>query len=266
MNEFITRTIFGTLYAAVVVSCIVFSQTATNYLFLAVTIAAVVEFHRLMKSPTSTMLWSMAAAVCLYWGNGELVWKIAFVLILIGSLVAEVFRRGDAPIRDWGNVVVSVGWIAWPLSLMNTILGMGEWITTRFILLALFVCIWANDTGAYCVGSLIGKHKMIPRVSPGKSWEGLVGGFIFSLIAGYIFSIFINEYSLLQWLVIAFTISVFGTLGDLVESMIKRSVGVKDSGKFLPGHGGVLDRFDSILLATPAVWILLILFDLIKML
>ena len=154
--------------------------------------------------------------------------------------------------------------LAWPLSLMNQILEMGEWSTTRYILLALFVCIWANDSGAYCVGSLIGKHKMIPRVSPGKSWEGLVGGFIFSLIAGYIFSIFVKEYSLLQWLIIAFTISVFGTLGDLVESMIKRSVGVKDSGKFLPGHGGVLDRFDSILLATPGLWLLLQLFESIE--
>ena len=105
---------------------------------------------------------------------------------------------------------------------------------------------------------------MIPRVSPGKSWEGLVGGFIFSLIAGYIFSIFVKEYSLLQWLIIAFTISVFGTLGDLVESMIKRSVGVKDSGKFLPGHGGVLDRFDSILLATPVLWLLLQIFESIQ--
>ena len=264
MNEFINRTIFGALYVAVVVCCVVFSQTATLYLFLAVTIAAVLEFHKLMKSPTSTTLWSLCAAVILYWGNGELLFKVIFILLLIGALVAEVFRRGDAPIRDWSNVVFSVFMLAWPLSLMNQILEMGEWSTTRYILLALFVCIWANDSGAYCVGSLIGKHKMIPRVSPGKSWEGLVGGFIFSLIAGYIFSIFVKEYSLLQWLIIAFTISVFGTLGDLVESMIKRSVGVKDSGKFLPGHGGVLDRFDSILLATPVLWLLLQLFESIE--
>lgn len=264
MNEFINRTIFGALYVAVVVCCVVFSQTATNYLFLAVSLAAVMEFHKLMKSPIGTMLWSMVAAAFIHLSNDFFVSFPILVLILIGAISAELFRKAEDPIRNWGNILISAGMIAWPLSLMNQILEMGEWSTTRFILLALFVCIWANDSGAYCVGSLIGKHKMIPRVSPGKSWEGLVGGFIFSLIAGYVFSLFVKEYNLLQWLIIAFTISLSGTFGDLLESLFKRTIGVKDSGKFLPGHGGVLDRFDSILLATPTLWLLLQLFEIIQ--
>ncbi len=99
---------------------------------------------------------------------------------------------------------------------------------------------------------------MFERVSPKKSWEGLIGGIVFALVAGYIFSLFVTEYTWCQWLIIAFTISVFGTLGDLMESLLKRTLGVKDSGKFLPGHGGVLDRFDSILLAAPVVYLVIL--------
>ena len=263
MNEFINRTIFGALYVAVVVACILLSPIATKYLFLAITIGAVLEFHRLMKSPTGVSIWSMAAAVFLYaihCAEENILLQAAMVLTLIVAFIAELYRKAENPIQNWGNILISVGMIAWPLSLMNEILQMGEWTSMRYILLALFVCIWANDTGAYCVGSLIGKHKMIPRVSPGKSWEGLVGGFIVSLIAGYVFYLFVADYSLVQWLIIAFTISLFGTYGDLLESLLKRTIKVKDSGKFLPGHGGILDRFDSILLATPAIWLLLKLF------
>ena len=127
-----------------------------------------------------------------------------------------------------------------------------------------------NDSGAYIVGSLMakrksGNHKMFPRVSPAKSWEGLIGGFIFDLISGYIFylvgwtsTIGLTAYPLFDSLLFALAVGVFGTLGDLMESLMKRTIGVKDSGKFMPGHGGVLDRFDSLLLAVPVVYFLFI--------
>jgi phosphatidate cytidylyltransferase len=136
--------------------------------------------------------------------------------------------------------------------------------------LALFIIIWLNDSGAYIVGSLMakrkkGNHKMFPRVSPAKSWEGLIGGFIFDLVAGYVFyqigwttGLTLTAYPLLNSLLFALTIGIFGTLGDLIESLFKRTLGVKDSGKFLPGHGGVLDRFDSLLLAVPVVYLLFV--------
>jgi len=267
-KELITRTIFGSIYAAVMVCAVVLSYNAAVLLFLALTIMAVREFHHLMQSPTAVTAWSIAAAASVYMyhcasDKTQAIWLTVFSLTVMGGLVAELFRKAENPIRNWGNMFLSIGLISLPFALMQGVLAMGDWAVQRYVLLAIFVCIWVNDSGAYCVGSLIGKHKMIPRVSPGKSWEGLVGGFVFSLAAGYIFSLCEPFYSLWQWLLIALTVSVFGTLGDLLESLLKRTIGVKDSGKFLPGHGGVLDRFDSLLLATPAVYILLKLFALL---
>ena len=150
--------------------------------------------------------------------------------------------------------------VALPFALMNGIM-----MHNNYLLLALFVLIWVNDSGAYIVGSLTaklpkGNHKMFPRVSPAKSWEGLVGGILFSLLAGYIFFRvgWTAEMGLLNSLLFACAGSIFGTLGDLMESLFKRTLGVKDSGKIMPGHGGVLDRFDSLLLAVPVVYLLFV--------
>ena len=155
--------------------------------------------------------------------------------------------------------------IALPFALMSGVVFYHKWL-----MLALFILIWVNDSGAYIVGSLMskrkgGNHKMFPRVSPAKSWEGLIGGFVFDLIAGYVFfrvgwtaSLGLTAYPLLDSLLFALVVGVFGTLGDLMESLMKRTVGVKDSGRFMPGHGGVLDRFDSLLLAVPVVYFLFV--------
>ena len=146
--------------------------------------------------------------------------------------------------------------IALPFALMN-----GVMMHSRWLMLALFILIWVNDSGAYIVGSLMakrkgGNHKMFPRVSPAKSWEGLIGGFIFDLIAGYVFFLvgWTTNMGLANSLLFALIVGVFGTLGDLMESLFKRTLGVKDSGKLMPGHGGALDRFDSLLLAVPVVY------------
>jgi phosphatidate cytidylyltransferase len=150
--------------------------------------------------------------------------------------------------------------VALPFALMN-----GVMMHNRYLLLALFILLWVNDSGAYIVGSLTaklpkGNHKMFPRVSPAKSWEGLIGGVVFSLLAGYVFYRvgWTAELGLANSLWFAAFGSVFGTLGDLMESLLKRTLGVKDSGKFMPGHGGVLDRFDSLMLATPVVYFLFV--------
>ena len=159
---------------------------------------------------------------------------------------------------NWG--LTALWWIILPFVLMNQML-----MDHQMLLLALFVLVWTNDTGAYCVGTLTaklpgGNHKMAPKTSPKKSWEGLFGGILFTLIAGYIFALYVPTYAWWQWLLIALIIAVFGTLGDLFESKIKRRAGVKDSGVFLPGHGGALDRFDSVLLASLALYVLLLIF------
>lgn len=129
--------------------------------------------------------------------------------------------------------------------------------------LSIFIFLWANDTGAYCTGSLLGKHKLFPRISPGKSWEGSIGGGIFVLIIAGIIGYLVNNngmahhVGMAEWIGLGLVVVVFGTWGDLVESLFKRTLGIKDSGKILPGHGGMLDRFDSSLMALPAAVIYL---------
>jgi phosphatidate cytidylyltransferase len=188
-----------------------------------------------------------------------------YLAVFILAIIRELFIPQEDPIRSWGHLCSGQIMIALPFALMNGIL-----MENKFLLLALFVILWLNDSGAYIVGSLMakrksGNHKMFPRVSPAKSWEGLIGGFIFDIIAGYVFyrigwtaDLTLTAYPLLNSILFALVIGLFGTLGDLIESLFKRTLGVKDSGKFLPGHGGVLDRFDSLLLAVPVVYLLFI--------
>jgi len=127
------------------------------------------------------------------------------------------------------------------------------------VLLGFFLLIWANDSGAYIVGSLVGKNKLFERISPKKTWEGFLGGGFFALMFAWLISYFVTEISLIDWLVVALITFVFGTFGDLIESLLKRMVKVKDSGNILPGHGGILDRFDSMIIAAPMVFIYLVL-------
>lgn len=266
MNNFTQRLLSGIVYTVVVTCAIVLSRDAADVLFLILSLLAVREYHVICVSPMHVIVWSLAATVPLFMtqcSQYSAFWYVVLGMVLFGSFIYELFSKAEIPMENWGRTLVSLVMISLPFSLIANMLRLGEWEVHRWVVLALFVCIWANDTGAYCVGSLIGRHKMFPRVSPGKSWEGLVGGFVFSLLAGYIFSLCVADYALWQWLLIALFCSVFGTFGDLLESLLKRTMGIKDSGKFLPGHGGVLDRFDSVLLAAPSIWILLMIFSLV---
>jgi phosphatidate cytidylyltransferase len=155
-------------------------------------------------------------------------------------------------------------YIALPFSLLNvlafTSTPQGAVAFNTLLPLSVFVFLWVNDSGAYCVGSLLGRHKLFPRISPGKSWEGSIGGAVFVLAAAYAISYFLDTDQMLAmpvWLGLGLVVVIFGTWGDLVESLFKRTLGIKDSGNILPGHGGMLDRFDSSLLAIPAAVIYL---------
>jgi phosphatidate cytidylyltransferase len=160
--------------------------------------------------------------------------------------------------------MLSQMYIAIPFSLLNvlafTATPDGRVMFNTILPLSVFVFLWMNDTGAYCVGSLLGRHKLFPRISPGKSWEGSVGGAIVVLLVAWAIHYFLLDpdhtgkamLSLIEWLGLGLVVVIFGTWGDLVESLFKRTLGIKDSGNILPGHGGMLDRFDSSLLAIPA--------------
>lgn len=269
MSELVKRTLSGAVYVAVVVGTIVWLPDFFCTLVALLCFGALHEYYSLMKATRLTsVLGSLAGGFVMTYAMDSLMlgrvvvayWDLAIYLIMIIILlVSELFWKAEDPIRNWGIILTGQMMIALPFSLMNYVMASSQWL-----MLAVFVLIWVNDSGAYLVGSTLshrpgGNHKMFPRVSPGKSWEGLVGGILLTLVAGYIFSVYVADYSWWQWLLLALGISVAATLGDLTESLFKRTLGVKDSGRFMPGHGGVLDRFDSLLLATPVVFILLLL-------
>ena len=275
MNNFVQRTLSAIVYAGLVLTSILLQPQCFGthpllfgVLFLIVSTLAVREFHVLVSSDIRLQSFAMIANALLFttlyflfYGDG--IWSallVAYVAIMLLALITQLFRENGNPIAAWGNLCASQIMVALPFALMN-----GVMMHNRYLLLALFILLWVNDSGAYIVGSLTaklpkGNHKMFPRVSPAKSWEGLIGGVVFSLLAGYVFYRvgWTAELGLANSLWFAAFGSVFGTLGDLMESLLKRTLGVKDSGKFMPGHGGVLDRFDSLMLATTVVYFLFV--------
>lgn len=278
MSNFVQRTLSGAVYVGLVVASILVHPAFFSVLFALVTMLAVREYHHLMHSDCFLTIVSAISAGIMFIGSAfcfllttyynELIISIlagSYLFLILFSLISELFRKAENPILNWGHFLVSQVMIALPFSRMCFVMYID-----KYLLLALFVLIWLNDSGAYCVGSLMskrkgGNHKMFPRVSPGKSWEGLIGGAIVAIGIGVLLAYvgWFNRFNPLNIYAVgclfALVVVVFGTLGDLMESLMKRTIGVKDSGKFLPGHGGVLDRFDSILLATPAACLLLYL-------
>ena len=276
MSELVKRTLSGAVFVACMIGCILVHPYAYAALFLVICVWAEDEFHRLVQSPRALRIYAFFATIllsvimdCLAWRiNGEhseyymfgLILLMAYLPLIIFALMDEIWNHSDRPLQNWGNLFISQIMIALPLAATAFLYFLDKWL-----LLALFVLIWINDTGAYCVGSLTalrskGNHKMTPHISPKKSWEGLFGGFVFAMAGGIVLwhfgwfdTIIVQGRGLTTTLIFAFLVSAFGTMGDLMESLMKRSVGVKDSGKFLPGHGGILDRFDSVLLAAPII-------------
>ena len=273
MSELVKRSLSGAVYVGCVVGSILWNQWAFCGLFLLCCLLGVDEFHRLVKSSGKLRIFSFLGTLVLWAMIVSLAWRtengieyttfgyffgLVYMPIIVCALLDEIWNYSEKPLANWGNFFISQLMIAAPMATLVFLYFLNKWL-----LLALFVLIWVNDTGAYCVGSLTakrkkGNHKMAPHVSPKKSWEGLVGGFVFTIIASYVLfrcgwfnEILTNHSGILISSVFALLVSTFGTMGDLMESLFKRSIGVKDSGKFLPGHGGVLDRFDSVLLAGP---------------
>jgi phosphatidate cytidylyltransferase len=271
MKNLIVRTITGIIFVAAIVASFM-KPEAMVLLFSIVTGLTVWEFTGLVngrEDVTVNRFISTVAAVyfffsmtyfCsdLYGGAAKSVVFIPYLVTIVYLLIAELYLKQKDPIQDWAYTMLAQMYIALPFSLLNVLAfnatPAGVVSFNTLLPLSVFVFLWVNDTGAYCVGSLIGRHKLFPRISPAKSWEGSIGGAVFVLAAAWAVSYFLDGemLTLPGWVGLGLVVVVFGTWGDLVESLFKRTLGIKDSGNILPGHGGMLDRFDSSLLAIPA--------------
>ena len=284
MRNFIIRAITGILFVAAIVTCFL-DPRAMVLLFALITGLSVWEYtglvnelervniNRFICTVAGVYFFFAMAYYCsdVYGGQAKSVVFIPYLVTIIYLLIAELYARQTDPVSNWAYTMLSQMYIALPLSLINvlafTATPSGQVVFNTLLPLSVFIFLWVNDTGAYCVGSLLGRHKLFPRISPGKSWEGSVGGALFVLLAAYGIgwldnmqiadldrtpTLFMGILSIPEWLGLGLVVVVFGTWGDLVESLFKRTLGIKDSGNILPGHGGMLDRFDSSLLAIPA--------------
>lgn len=274
MKNLITRSITGVLFVAIIVVCfmcpegmimvfaLITGLTVWEYTGLVNTIDGV-AVNRFISTAAGVYLFLAVAGFCS--GITPSAVFIPYLLSVIYLFISELYTESKNAINNWAYTMLSQMYVALPLSTINILAFRdygGQVVFSYLTPLSIFIFLWANDTGAYCFGSLFGKHKLFPRISPGKTWEGSIGGGLLVLavaaIIGYVENsntgelMYGNTMSVAQWMGLGLVVVFFGTWGDLVESLFKRTMGIKDSGKILPGHGGMLDRFDSSLMAIPA--------------
>lgn len=274
MSKFLTRTISGAVYVLLILLAIYGGKLTGNNVagsiifsvifFIIAMIGCYEVVHNLTlsgKIVNNALAYAIAATtmLILFPFNMEsglsLVAPMVILLPFI-VMIAQLWRQDEKPFATIGYTLLPTLWVVIPILFLSYI-----HYDSPGLAMMIFILIWVNDSFAYMTGMLLGKHKMWERHSPGKTWEGTVGGFVFCILtAVFIGPLFTSAGDTIQsslgWAIIGIICSVFGTLGDLVESMFKRSCGVKDSGNIMPGHGGVLDRFDSILMTTPFVFVL----------
>lgn len=260
-----TRAITGFFFIAVLIGAVCLGPYTFVLLFLLIGTASVYEFYRMVHTENTRPL--------LVLGVGATVVGLGLVsTVLIGLLpysvlpfsivavlllyIASLFQKTVRPIQDVAYSLFGLIYAAIPFAFFMS-LGFIQGSYNAYIPLGFLILLWTNDTGAYLAGKSFGRHKLFERISPNKTWEGFVGGVVLAVLAGMILSHYFGVFPFWCWVCMALIIGVFGTLGDLVESLLKRNIGVKDSGNILPGHGGLLDRFDGLLMAAPLVYLFL---------
>lgn len=267
-NNFIQRAVTGVLFVIVLVGCILYSPLSFGILFTIISALSVHEFAQLVSKSSEVSINKTITALggaylflalmsfCTQQSVGARVF-LPYLGLLLYMMITELYLKKKNPTGNWAYSMLSQLYVALPFALLNVLAFQnspetGSVTYNPILPLSIFVFIWLSDTGAYCVGSLIGKHRLFERISPKKSWEGSIGGGIFSIASSLGFAHFFPFMPGWQWVGLAIVVVIFGTWGDLTESLMKRQLGIKDSGNILPGHGGMLDRFDSALMATPA--------------
>ena len=263
MKEIVTRTLYGALFVAVIFGSILLHPILFLSMMGVAVIIAIHEFLQMLlpaeKNNNHFAFYLLASITYLVIALSGLrvidSHSVHYLLVVPFLLIAvELFRSKGA---SWHHLTVYFGgilYIVLPFGMMNALFFAGNGTeSSPVLLLSVFVLVWANDVFAYLTGTYFGKHKLFEKVSPKKTWEGSFGGLLFTLLFAWIVFILTGQFNVQTWLLLAALIVVTGTLGDLAESLLKRNAGVKDSGSLIPGHGGILDRFDASIFAIPFV-------------
>lgn len=275
MKNLVLRSISGIVYVALIVGALIGGLIWSTTLFSIFCVLAMLEFQRITMGHVSRGADIAARAldiiVALVMCNIVYILDMPIPIAMLSICVAfgyaalrftlALYDNGERSLRNTAWSALSMLYIAAPLMMLGLLCSeQNGWK----IILAMFVMIWLNDTGAYCVGSLCGRHPLFPRLSPKKSWEGFFGGFAFCLAAGIgAFYIIGEPFTIYEWLGFGAMICVLSTWGDLFESLIKRTNHIKDSGNIIPGHGGILDRIDSMLFVSVGVFVVLFCVDML---
>jgi len=273
MSNIGQRFVTGVFFTLTLLLGIIFGKYSFTLLFLVITALGLREFYKLLKGGgydipinTGVVAGSLFYLICTLYLH-KMVMQLALILIvpLIFSIfIIELFRKSETPIINIAIILAGIMYFAFPMVLLSYLAyppagyeGFELYHYNPNVIIGFFLLLWTSDSFAYVFGVKFGKQRLFERISPKKSWEGSMGGAAICYLCAYLLSLYFVELSLVQWMVVASIIIVFGTLGDLIQSMFKRSMNVKDTGTILPGHGGILDRFDGVLLSVPFVMIYL---------
>lgn len=261
----LTRAITGSIFVIALIAGIYFNELIALGLFSLIILLGIDEFYGLIgksKNVKPIRFWGTLTGLILmlcscFIAKGDISLKFILipVLMIFFTFIIELFRKNELPFLNVAYTMLGLIYVVTPFFMMY---HLGYYANSNEysyqIILGFFFLLWTSDTGAYLSGKFLGKHKLFERISPKKTWEGSIGGAILTTAIAYIISIYFTSLSSTHWIVVGLIIVVFGGLGDLVESMLKRSLKVKDSGNILPGHGGILDRFDGLLIGAPFVY------------
>lgn len=271
MKNLLTRSVSGLIYAVVILFAAFLPPYGVIFLALLLGSAAIIEWLQLVEQKRLSLNASLILGIFLlliYRFSDRfmldhiqtLLGEVLIGLLMMSLSLSQVFGRKKKALSTLFHAYFGILYITLPLLCLTKISYIGNQ-EHSWLLAGLFLLIWSGDTFAYLIGKAIGKHKLLPTISPNKTWEGLAAGILATLLTGALIGYYLSPLPLHLWLGLALVVAVFGNVGDLFESAIKRHYGLKDSGIFLPGHGGILDRIDSLLFAVPMAYFYLMVYQ-----